>query len=330
MPGKGATQPGPIAAALYQKAKHGIPECAGCGAKLKHTPAYSKHGGRTGVKAHFGLRRGLKHAFGCKYDINATLQKIVAKSHEVRDLGAAALVEHVGSQEQETVEFRLHVLLAGLETEQILGRQDKDAEKAYVYRDSKRCLSTYMNCVESIIMVADVVGDDAQLEEKVHVVFNGKKIPWRDFFFGFKEHRRLWRSRDKTQGRPVTLEFERRDLERKVAAPYRANGYYQISGRFDLEEGNPPVLRASPASGRGQGAGGCDLGSKAGGGLRRPPFQGTGFYPLALGRPSPFRPHRSARPELEPGLCHRGRIARGTAKSRRQAALACGAAGYRR
>lgn len=184
VPEKGATQPGPVAAALYQKAKHGIPECPGCGAKLKHTPAYTKHGGRTGVKAHFGLRRGLKHAFGCKYDIDATLRKIVAKSREVRDLGAAALVEHVGSQEHETVEFRLHVLLAGLETEQLPGRHDKDPEKAYAYRDSKRRLSTYMNCVESIVMVADVVGDDAQFEEKVHVVFNGEKIPWRDFFFG--------------------------------------------------------------------------------------------------------------------------------------------------
>ena len=239
VPEKGATQPGPIAAALYQKAKHGIPECAGCRAKLKHTPAHSKHGGSIRVKAHFGLRRGHKHAFGCKYDIDATLRKIVAKSREVRDLGATALVEHVGSPEQETVEFRLHVLLTGLEPEQILGRQDKDPEKAYAYQDSKRRLSSYMNCVESIIMVADVVGDDAQLEEKVHVVFNGEKIPWRDFFFGFKEHRRLWRARDKTQGRPVTLEFERLDLERN-AAPYRANGHYQISGRFGLDEGNPP------------------------------------------------------------------------------------------
>lgn len=240
VPEKGATQPGPISAALYQKAKHGIPECAGCGAKLKHTPAYSKHGGRTGVKAHFGLRRGEKHAPGCKYDIDATLRKIVAKSREVRDLGAAALVEHVGSPEQDTVELRLNVLLVGLETEEILGRQDEDPEKAYAYRHSKRRLSTYMNCIESIVMVADVIGDDAQLEEKVHVVFNGEKIPWRDFFFGFKEHHRLWCARDKTQGRPVTLEFERRDLERKVAAPYRANGHYQISGRFDLEEGDSP------------------------------------------------------------------------------------------
>lgn len=240
VPEKGATQPGPIAAALYQKAKHGIPECVGCGAKLKHTPAYSKHGGRTGVKAHFGLRRGEKHAPGCKYDIDATLRKIVARSREVRDLGATALVEHVGSLEQGTVEFRLHVLLVGLETEEILGRQDEDPEKAYAYQHSKRRLSTYMNCVESSVMVADVVGDDAQLEEKVHVVFNGEKIPWRDFFFGLKEHHCLWRARDKTQGRPVTLDFERRDFERNTSAPYRANGHYQISGRFGLEEGDPP------------------------------------------------------------------------------------------
>ncbi len=240
VPEKGAAQPGLIAAALYQRAKHGMPKCAGCSAKLKHTPAYSKHGGRTRVKAHFGLRRGQKHDFGCKYDIDATLRKIVAKSREVRDLGAAALVEHVGSPEQGNVEFRLHVLLVGLETEETLGRQGEDPEKAYAYRHSKRRLSTYMNCVESIVMVADVVGDDAQLEEKVHVVFNGERIPWRDFFFGFKEHHRLWRARDKTQGRPVTLEFERRDFERNTSAPYHANGHYQISGRFGLEEGDPP------------------------------------------------------------------------------------------
>lgn len=240
VPEEGATQPGPVAAAFYQRAKYGIPGCAGCGAKLKHVPAYSKHSGNTEVSAHFGLRPGHKHASSCKYDVDATLRRIVAKSREVRDLGAAVLVEHVGSREQETVEFRLHVLRVGLESERILGRQDKDPETAYAYHESERRLTAYMNCVESIVMVADVVGDDAQLEEKVHVVFNGEKIPWKDFFFGFKEYRRLWRARDRTQGHLVTLEFERRELERNVPAPYLANGHYEISGHFDREEGNPP------------------------------------------------------------------------------------------
>lgn len=240
VPEKGATRPDAILAALYEKAKHGIPRCAGCGAKLRHVPTHLKRGGSTQVSAHFGLRKGHEHATGCKYDIDATLRQIVATSREVRDLGAAVLVKHVGSPEQGAVEFRLNVLLAGLESERTLGRLVKDPEKAYEYQESERRLSAYMNCVESIVMVADVIGDDAQLEEKVHIVFNGEKISWRDFFFGFKEHRRLWRARDKAQGRPITLEFERRDLERKAPAPYRANRHYQISGHFGREESDPP------------------------------------------------------------------------------------------
>ena len=194
VPEKGTGQRRPVPAVLYEKARHGNPRCVGCGAKLKHTPAYPKRGGSTQVSAHFGLNPGHKHALGCKYDIDATLRQTVAKSREVRDLGTTVLVEYVGSPEQGAVEFRLNVLLVGLELEQFLGRRNKDPERAYAYSESERRLTTYMNCVESIVMVADVIGDHAQLKEKVHVVFKGENIPWRDFFFGLEEHLRLWRA----------------------------------------------------------------------------------------------------------------------------------------
>ncbi|WP_144404384.1 hypothetical protein [Belnapia sp. F-4-1] len=241
LPEKGAPRTVPILAALYGKVRHGIPRCpgSGCGIELTHTSAYPKNSGRTVVSAHFGLRKGQKHRPGCKYDIDATLRKIVAKSHEVRELGTAALVEHVGSREEQAVEFRLHVLLAGMEPGRILNRQDPDPEVAYAYRESDRRLTAYMNCVESIVMVADVIGDDAELEEKVQVVFNGEKIPWRDFFFGFKEHRRLWKAWERIQGRPVTVEFERRKRE-TASSPHQASGHYHISGEFELEPDNPP------------------------------------------------------------------------------------------
>ncbi len=153
-------------------------------------------------------------------------------------MGEAALVEHVGNQEQTTVEFRLNVLLAGLEEHGSLFRQESAPETATAYQKSNRRLTAYMNCVESIVMVADIVGDDAELEDKVQVVFNGERIPWRDFFYGLQEHKRLWRARQKVEGRPVSVEFERRDRERSASAPYRFNGHYQISGQFVREGGD--------------------------------------------------------------------------------------------
>ena len=89
-----------------------------------------------------------------------------------------------------------------------------------------------MNCVASIIKVADVIDDDAVFAERVHIVFHGELIAWRDFFFRLTEHRRLWQAREKTRGRPVTLEFERLDLERKADKPYYTANHYQISGKF--------------------------------------------------------------------------------------------------
>lgn len=237
IPERGPVGRDPVPAALYDKATHGRrPLCPGCSCRLKHTRASEQETGiaRKRTPAYFGRLPNVSHERGCKYDIEATMKRLVAQSREVREYGDALLAYVSGHED--TVEFRLHVLLGELcrlgelRREQSLCSQLDDPQAAKDYQKLERRLRVYINCVGSILELADIVADHDSLAEVIRVVYDGQSIAWEDFFYGY-EHTRLWHERARVAGRPVTVRFERRDEERGADKPYYTGRHYEISGR---------------------------------------------------------------------------------------------------
>lgn len=202
-----------VEAALYDKNEHGPVICPDrrCGCDVQGvgpgTRTIHKEDGTTEqvpIAPYFRLPKNaakllLGHAARCRFNIDATVTRLVAYSREVRrfDKDCEPILARKDSG---LAEYRLHILMDALN---MAGpeRRDKDTGRltypddpviATRYMRARRALRPYLRTVRAVNSLIARVNGDPSVADLVRLCFGSHTIAWKDFFYDIDDHGRLY------------------------------------------------------------------------------------------------------------------------------------------
>jgi hypothetical protein len=142
------------------------------------------------VEPFFRLERGHKHSKGCQYNVHGQITIIVSKSN------SDIFVTLPGDR----YELRLLTVKKGIEQLRELSQKKKNSssevvsgttEKIFFEREEQ--LGAYINSARRVLKVRAACEKHSEIEEVLDLVFDGNRLPWRDFYFEDKNYFRCFR-----------------------------------------------------------------------------------------------------------------------------------------
>jgi len=202
-----------VEAALYDKNDHGPVICPDrrCGCDVQGvgpgTRTIHKEDGTTEqlpIAPYFRLPKNavkllLGHAAQCRFNIDATVTRLVAYSREVRKFDKDC-EPMLARRDTGLVEYRIHILMdvlnvLGQEMRNNASAKRKKPEDPLVatrYQRIRRALRPYLRTVRAVNSLIARVNGDSSLADLVRLCFGSHTIAWRDFFYDIDDHGRLY------------------------------------------------------------------------------------------------------------------------------------------
>lgn len=196
-----------VLAANYKKSEHGIVLCPDnrCRCLIQGVSASTRNvgGGQVTVNAFFRLpsdaeKEGKGHKPSCRFSVQQTVTRLVARSREIRkfDENADPLLDGIPGHK---AEFRLHILMELLphlpfgcasDLENSTSAEQRRVGTKYV--QSSRLLKAYLRMAKAVLSLLARVQDTPVLEEWINLLYDGQRIPWLDYFYDIQDHGRLY------------------------------------------------------------------------------------------------------------------------------------------
>lgn len=175
----------------YLKAVHHDIVCHSCRCTVHGTAAYERNqnGRQVQVRAFFSVSAGIRHKENCRFNVQRTIDLLVAQSSKIRSLDEDAVPLLTRESGSKKAEFRLHIMMdclrAGSPSTLAASDPERIAHQTIGghYVRSDRVLRSYLNTIKSLLaFIARLEGSDA-LSEHVTFKYGKLTIKWSDFFF---------------------------------------------------------------------------------------------------------------------------------------------------
>ena len=155
--------------------------CESCDATLRFVHAFTRQVGDdiVAVEPYFGLNKGQKHNQSCRYNVLRQISIIARESeHDV-----------IAAIEGNRYELRLLAVKKAIDELQELAKKKKDPRSEFVgtteklYVEAEKHLGAYINSAKRVLKVRAACLAHPEIEDVLHLVFDGVRLPWGDFYF---------------------------------------------------------------------------------------------------------------------------------------------------
>lgn len=166
-------------------------ECEFCKTKLKHTKGHWRKKAkddRIWISSYFSLNPLKEHEKYCRYNITNAIEILVRDSYSVEDLDEQTLFKNDLS-----FEFRLHILdklIKTVKSDNSINDQIESYSNAITPKTIKDRLSPYLKTAKELAKLWSSIelNDDKKiLQNKVSLIYEGRKIAWSNFVFETNE-----------------------------------------------------------------------------------------------------------------------------------------------
>ena len=180
-------------------------ECEFCEAKVSFVNGFTREVGDkiVSVSPFFRLKSGSFHDSECNYNIEGQVKIIVRNSdgsiltktdsgkYELRLLAVKGAI-------QELKDLAMKKKSGGAE------RKTESTEKEYL--KSEKRLGSYINSALRVLKVRSICEESTEIENLLELVFDGTRLPWRDFYYEDKDFFRCYSNvRKATTAVPVAI-----------------------------------------------------------------------------------------------------------------------------
>ncbi len=194
-----------IWASDFDKDKHGEVVCFDnrCLCRVKGVRAYPKTVGdeQIIVPAYFSLWPNVEHAHSCRYNVEKTIKKFVARSKAIRQIDQSALpiLEKIG--QGQAAEFRLHILMEALE-KTTYGIRPRKRSGSPIHRipqsptgteyiRTDKVLTPYFRTAKGILALVARIQSHPDLAAWITLKMGSQRIHWDEFFFDLEQYEAL-------------------------------------------------------------------------------------------------------------------------------------------
>ncbi|REC93589.1 hypothetical protein [Kushneria indalinina] len=180
-------------------------ECEFCNAKVSFVNGFTREVGDNivFVNPYFRLKTGNAHGPECRYNIKGQVKIIARESDE----------NFLAQTESGKFELRLLAVKKAIKELQNLARekrkrgpynQKENEDKEYVKSGKK--LGSYINSAVKVLRVRSLCEEDKDIENLLELVFDGTRLPWKDFYYEDKDFFRCYSNvREATVSVPVAI-----------------------------------------------------------------------------------------------------------------------------
>jgi hypothetical protein len=143
------------------------------------------------VEACFRRKGRYEHKEICKYNVHSQITIIASESEG----------DIIKAIQGNRYELRLMAVTRAIDQIRELDKKKKDSqsevvsgttEKNYIAKQKKR-LGAYINSAQRVLKVRAACAKHSEIEEVLDLVFDGVRLPWRDFYFEDKNYFRCFR-----------------------------------------------------------------------------------------------------------------------------------------
>ncbi len=185
-----------VTAEQYTRSVHGSAICIshGCQCRLTHVPRGTRQLDDREVKvaAYFKRRVGSDHSLKCRFNIQATVNKLVAYS-----MPAVNFENIFEKVDDKKVLFRLNISTEAINVVRAIqgtqGNKYEEQFRACNYVRSPRVLIPYLRSTKAIVALAARLQDKSELSKLVNIRQDGNDIKWQDFYYEYGDYERLYR-----------------------------------------------------------------------------------------------------------------------------------------
>lgn len=209
-------------------------ECEFCKTKLKHTKAHWRikaKDDRIWISSYFSLNPHKEHEKYCRYNITNAIEILVRDSYSVEGIDEQTLFKNDLS-----FEFRLHILdklLKTIKSDNSINDQIESYSNATTPKTIKGRLSPYLKTAKELAKLWSSIesnDDKKTLQNKVSLIYEGRKIAWSNFVFETKELHKLI---SKTCYHPVAVLLV---LKGNVDSDDNRKNKYSIQAYADIQK----------------------------------------------------------------------------------------------
>ncbi len=183
----------------YNKAVHHGVVCHSCRCTVQGTSAYERNqnGLQVRVRAFFSVSAGVRHKQNCRYNVERTMDLLVARSSKITNLDVDAIPLLARDSDTKKAEFRLHIMMDCVKAgpPSCLGASSSQGVPYRVvgghYVRSARVLKSYLNTTKSLLAFIARFEGDEPLRDQVTFRYGQRTIKWRDFFFNQNQQKEL-------------------------------------------------------------------------------------------------------------------------------------------
>ncbi|NIC06556.1 hypothetical protein [Billgrantia bachuensis] len=166
-------------------------ECEFCDAKVSFVNGFTREVGDNiiSVNPYFRLKTSNTHGSECKYNVEGQVKVIVRESEG----------NVLTQTESGKFELRLLAVKKAIQKLQDLANKKKNGgsddqkeikEKGYIKSGQK--LGSYINSALRVLKVRSFCEENADIENLLELVFDGVRLPWKDFYYEDKDYFRCY------------------------------------------------------------------------------------------------------------------------------------------
>ncbi|WP_018918090.1 hypothetical protein [Vreelandella zhanjiangensis] len=166
-------------------------ECEFCDAKVIFVNGFTREEGDKiiSVNPYFRLKASNTHGSECKYNVEGQVKLIVRESEG----------NVLAQTESGKFELRLLAVKKAINELQNLAKKKKNSEsdnkketKEKEYIKSEKKLGSYINSALRVLKVRSFCEENKDIENLLELVFDGVRLPWKDFYYEDKEFFRCY------------------------------------------------------------------------------------------------------------------------------------------
>ncbi len=164
--------------------------CQSCNTEIQYTSAYPIGNEGKIVAAYLRLWQHAQHNEHCRYTVKGAVNRLVANSQALENTHSIFEAQPDGSYV-----FRMNILCDAHHVAQSMSQSQQDPQSnshsaltRTNYIRSERQLASYFNSavgiakIKALLQSADKEDND-ELEKLIKIQFDGKLIPWKDFYY---------------------------------------------------------------------------------------------------------------------------------------------------
>jgi hypothetical protein len=190
-----------------------------CNAPVEFVNGYSRTVGDSivAVDPFFRLGKEYRHSEDCQYNVYGQVT-IIARESEG---------DIFRSLQGNRFELRLLAVTRAIEQLELAEKKQGSRSKISpdttekIYVEAEQRLGAYINSAQRVLKVRNACEDNSEIEDVLHLVFDGVRLPWRDFYFEDEDYFRCFSQVDKATVQ-VPIAIKGTVKENRVAANGKA------------------------------------------------------------------------------------------------------------